>query len=209
MVAAGMIPFHRCWLALGLMLTAARNAVADGSGEQGLEDETKQANNLTYILPIVFGSLAVVVAVVIFCCCCTSSGEDGADVDAHGMRRQGSSSSKISPSTTGPHSRPLKMTTGASSSTLGSLTEGILAPVGSKPKSASQPKLRQNISPAPIPLAKKGASRGLCTRCGKDVYETEERQKDENGGYFHTSPANCEVLARVQRGSIILDGVGS
>lgn len=161
----------------------------------------------------------ITVAVVVGCCigvtsimvfavyikyvCMKPKGDDnGGDWDGV-LLGQKKSSSKVHPSSdSAPNqSRPKKMTTGASSSSLGSLAEGIAAPVGSRPKSASRP----NITPARVPVAKKGAVKGNCSRCGKAVYETEERQKDEKG-YFHTSPADCEVLARVQRGSINLDG---
>ena len=201
-------------LAACLASTGVDHAVAQ-SGD-GPNSNEQQTNSGWKVIVIILGCVVIsFILFTVFCICsskrtcCKSSRSRGSKGDEEREVRGQGSSSKVYPSRDkNPNQRRAKsMKTGASSSSLGSLAEGIVAPVGSRPKSASQSKARPNITPAPVPVEKKGQVRGTCVRCGEPVYETEERQKDEKGGYFHTSPSNCEVLARVQRGSILLDGL--
>jgi hypothetical protein len=45
-------------------------------------------------------------------------------------------------------------------------------------------------APRVIPVFK-----GVCVVCGSPVLDTQERDKDEAGGYHHTNPADCSGIA--------------
>jgi hypothetical protein len=45
--------------------------------------------------------------------------------------------------------------------------------------------------PATPPPQKKGVVKGNCAKCSKPVYDSQQRNKNEAGVYFHTTPADC------------------
>ena len=67
----------------------------------------------------------------------------------------------------------------------------------------SRPKKNNKVAPAPevtaaLPEAADETSpgkviRGACTKCGKSVFASQERDVDESGAYFHMNAKDCSV----------------